>query len=469
MSEKKPIFGWLIFVACAIGMFALGLLAASISERRNETVQSRLQFMEPIAEFEADNAKWGESFPREYNSWELTKTDSGNTKYGGSGFRDYLAEDPRLVVMFAGFAFGKDYNQARGHYWAVHDVVNTKRVNETTAATCWTCKSPDVPRLMNKMGVANFYKGKFMPLKEEIKNPIGCADCHNNKTMALQISRPALKEAFQRMGKDITKVSHQEMRSLVCAQCHVTYYFKDKKTNYLVFPWDDGLGADDMDKYYERVGFSDWTHAISGTKMVKTRHPDYEIYSKGIHAYRGVSCADCHMPYKSEGGIKYTDHRIQSPLQNVANSCQVCHRWSEREIVSRVEAIQDKHKEMLSRATDAISRAHLEIADAAKLGATDAELEKPRHTLRRAQFFWDYVASNNGMGFHAPQETARVLSKALDLAMECRLAVNAIRAKHGVLEPLAMPDISTKEKALNLAKPYIDAAKAKEKATAPKP
>lgn len=463
MSEKRPLVGWLIFVTSAALAFALGLLAASISERRAESVPARLQFMEPIPPFEADNAKWGVSFPREYDSWELTKTDNGNTKYGGSGFRDYLAEDPRLVVMFAGFGFGKDYNQARGHYWAVHDVVNTKRVNATTPATCWTCKSPDVPRLMSKMGVANFYKGKFLPLKGEIKNPIGCADCHNNKTMALQVSRPALKEAFQRMGKDISKVSHQEMRSLVCAQCHATYYFKDKQTNYLVFPWDDGLGADDMDRYYERVGFSDWTHAISGTRMVKTRHPDYEIYTKGIHAYRGVSCADCHMPYKSEGGIKYTDHQIRSPLQNVANSCQVCHRWSEEEIVSRVTAIQDKHHEMLSRTTDAIARAHLEIADAARLGASDAELERPRHTLRRAQFFWDYVASNNGMGFHAPQETARVLSKALDLAMECRLAVNLLRARRGVLEPLAMPDLSTKEKALAFVKPYLEAAKAKEK------
>jgi len=125
----------------------------------------------------------------------------------------------------------------------------------------------------------------------------------------LKISRPALVEAFERQGKKMEDFSRQEMRSLVCAQCHVEYYFK-KESNYLTFPWDKGFSADDMEKYYDEIEFTDWTHKLSKAPMLKAQHPDYELFMTGIHAIRGVSCSDCHMPYKSEGGVKYTDHHI---------------------------------------------------------------------------------------------------------------------------------------------------------------
>jgi nitrite reductase (cytochrome c-552) len=455
--------GWFIFFGCAIGVLLLGLLATSITERRAEKKTATLQIIQPISEWESDNSKWGVNFPREYGSWESTKQMDENTKYGGSGKRDYLADDPRLVVMWAGYVFSKEYGAPRGHHHAIKDVTGTKRVSAATRASCWTCKSPDVPRMMNKLGgPANFYKESFDHFRPEIKNPIGCADCHNPKTMALQISRPALIEAFQRQGKDITKVSRQEMRSLVCAQCHVSYYFKDKVSSYLTFPWDDGLRADDFEKYFfETVKPNpDFVNAISGTPIFKTRHPDYEVFSQGVHAFRNVSCADCHMPYKAEGGIKYTDHQVRSPLYNMANSCQVCHRWSEKEIRDRVTSMQDKNREMLDQAADSIYPAHIEIGEAMKLGATDAELAKPRELLSKAQLWWDYVASNNGMGFHAPQECARVLGRAIYLGNQSRMETQRVLAKRGVINPVTMPDISTFEKAAAYTKPYADAQKA---------
>ncbi len=459
MTEKRHM-GWFVFFGSALGVLGLGLLASSITERRQERVISQVQFKKPIGEWESDNSVWGVSFPREYNSWELTKQDSAYTKYGGSGFRDYLKDHPSLVVMWAGYGFAKEYNAPRGHYHAVEDVTDTHRRNEKTPATCWTCKSPDVPRLMAKEGPANFYKHKFDDYIGEVKNTIGCGDCHNNETMALQISRPALKEAFERMGKDITKVSHQEMRSLVCAQCHVEYYFKGKKENYLTFPWDQGLKVEDMEKYYSTAGHVDWVHAISGAKMIKMQHPDYEVYKQGIHAYRGVSCADCHMPYKAEGGIKFTDHQVRSPLENIENSCQVCHRWSEKDLRSRVEGMQDNHLQMLKNAEQVITELHLEIGDAMKLGATDAELDSARKMVSLAQMYWDYVAANNGMGFHAPQECARILNKAFKIASEGRTEIQRLRAKKGQLEQVVYPDISTKELAQAFIKPYVDAQKA---------
>ena len=182
----------------------------------------------------------------------------------------------------------------------------------------------------------------------EIVNPIGCSDCHDPETMNLHISRPALIEAFQRQGKDITKATPQEMRSLVCAQCHVEYYFKgDGK--YLTFPWDKGFTVEDMEAYYDEAGFYDYIHKLSRTPILKAQHPDYEICQMGIHGQRGVSCADCHMPYKSEGGVKFSDHHIQSPLAMIDRTCQVCHRESEETLRNNVYERQRKANEICNR------------------------------------------------------------------------------------------------------------------------
>lgn len=451
--------GWLVVLGSALGVFALGLLATSITERRNESQVNAVRFKTELAQWESNNAKWGESFPREYASWKRGEQTGTLTEYGGNKNRDYLSEAPRLVVMWAGYAFAKEYNTPRSHYYAVQDVRESERITVPQNATCWTCKSPDVPRLMARDGVAEFYKKPIDHYKDEVTNSIGCADCHNEKTMALQISRPALKEAFERQGKDISKASHQEMRSLVCAQCHVEYYFKGKTEKYVTFPWDDGMKAEEMEKYYERVGHSDWEHAISGAKMVKMQHPDYELYSQGIHAARGVSCSDCHMPYETEGGVKFTDHHVRSPLMNVDNSCQVCHRWSEDEIKDRVYGIQDKNREMLDRAENALTAFHLEIGETARRGATTEELSAARKAVSLAQMYWDYVAASNGMGFHAPQESARILAKSIDIAQEARIALARLRFEKGLTTALQLPDISTKEKAQAYIKPFVDALK----------
>jgi len=463
-GPRGALFGWAILIGSAVVFAVLGLLAGSVIERRAERSIARVQMVTPIDEWETDNAKWGVNFPREYNSWKQTENTEEATKYGGSAERDYLEANPRLVVLWAGTAYAKDFTQARGHFHAVEDVTRSPRVGEMTRGSCWTCKSPMVPRIMHDKGTAEFYAAKFSDFKSQIKDPIGCLDCHDPKTMALRISRPALKEAFSRQGRDITKASHQEMRSLVCAQCHVSYYFKDKKTSYLVFPWDEGFGPDEFDRYFEKTGFVEWVHPISGTPMTKMRHPDYELWRQGTHAFRGVSCADCHMPYKSEGGVKFTDHQVRSPLYNIANSCQVCHRWSESEVRERVVSIQDKTRELLDISETALVKAHITLGDAVKLGAADDELAEARTMLRRANTLWDYIATANGMGFHAPQEAARTLAKATNFAQESRIMAERIRARRGALGPLPMPDLSTKAKAAAYIKPFVDAQKARETA-----
>ncbi|MCH8033218.1 MAG: ammonia-forming cytochrome c nitrite reductase [Bacteroidetes bacterium] len=448
--KEKPGFAWLIFFATIVIVFLLGMLASSIIERKAERIYT-LQMIKPIEDWEPRNEVWGQNFPREYESYLKTLDTNFYSKHGGSGMIDYLEKYPELVVLWAGYAFSKDYNQGRGHGYAIEDLRNTLRTggNEESLmpATCWTCKSPDVPRVMKDMSPAKFYQGKWIDLGSEIINPIGCQDCHDNKTLDLIITRPALIEAFERQGKDINSFSRQEMRSLVCAQCHVEYYFKGKKEQYLTFPWDNGFSADEMEEYYDNINFVDWTHKLSRAPMLKAQHPDYELFKTGIHSKRGVSCADCHMPYKSEGGVKYTDHHIQSPLNNVANSCQVCHREEKETLFRDVYDRQDRIEELRRIAEKTIAAAHIEAKIAWDSNATQEQMNEILTLIRHAQWRWDWVAASNGLGFHSPVEALRVLGTAIQKGEEARRHLAVLLGKLGVNYPVELPDISTKEKA----------------------
>jgi len=448
ISQRKPWVNWVLFIATVIIVFIIGLLAASIVERRSEA-QLYFQMVSEIDQWEANNAAWGENFPRQYETYSMTSDTTFKSKHFGSVMIDYLDKYPELVVMWAGYAFSRDYNQGRGHYYSVSDVHNTLRTGVPQPATCWTCKSPDVPRMMNEIGVAEFYAGTWAELGPNIQNHIGCLDCHDPKTMNLRISRPALVEAFQRQGIDITKATRQEMRSLVCAQCHVEYYFK-QPGNYLTFPWDKGFSAEQMEAHLDSAGHVDWVHALSRAPMIKTQHPDYELYMTGIHAQRGVACADCHMPYKREGGIKFTNHHLRSPLANVSGSCQVCHRQSEEELIKNVYDHQTRVAELRRVCEKNLATVHIEAKAAWDAGATEAEMKEVLQLIRHAQWRWDWVAAANGMGIHSPSEALRVLGTSIQKANEARIILATIFHKYGHKYPVDLPDISTKAKAQEL-------------------
>lgn len=457
---------WVVFGGTLVATFLVGMLVMSIMERRWETKQPYL-VVKPVGEWEYRSKVFGENYPREYETFLKTSRRDTRTAHGGSYLHDYLEKDPRQVVLFAGYGFSKDYKQGRGHFYAVRDAGKTLRTTRADGsdtgmpATCWTCKSPQVPVLMNEHGIAGFYGRTFHELRATIKEPVGCLDCHDPKTMNLRISRPALREAFARQGKNIDKAGHQEMRALVCAQCHVEYYFANnpkpggsgptfgERGAYLVFPWDEGTGVEAMERYFAaRPQFYDWIHPVSGTRMIKMQHPDWEMYKTGIHAYREVSCADCHMPYRTEGGVKFTNHHIQSPLLDIASSCGVCHRWSEEDVRQRVTSIQDKHVALKLRAEDALVMAHFDVAACREAGADERELAPLRDMLWRAQLRWDYVSANNGAGFHSPQESARVLGTAIDLAHMVRVDAARLLASKGHSASPRYPDVSTQKNAL---------------------
>ncbi len=454
LISRRPAWGWVLFFSIMVVIFMIGMLAASITERRAEIASVFNNRRVEIAELEGRSDIWGINYPREYETWKRTADMDFTSKHMGNTFEDILESRPEMVVMWAGYAFAMDYNAPRGHMHALTDIRTTLRVGSPLTddhnmqpGTCWACKSSDVPRMMHELGIAEFYKGKWSDLGHEVVNPIGCADCHDHQTMTLNISRPGLIEAFERMGKDVNDATAQEMRSLACAQCHVEYYFKgDDK--YLTFPWDKGLTVEAMEEYFDEVGHVDWVHTLSRAPMLKAQHPDYEMFIMGPHAQRGLSCADCHMPYKVEGGIKYSDHQIMSPLKNISSTCQTCHRDSEENLRNYVYEYQDKALEIRDRVEQEITKAHVLAKSAWDNGATESTMTTALNLIRQAQWRWDFVVASHGATFHAPVESQRILAHSLDKAHQANNELQRVLFSLNVNPAtVAMPDISTKSKA----------------------
>jgi nitrite reductase (cytochrome c-552) len=374
-----------------------------------------------IEPMEPDASKWGENYPNQYSTLLLTKDNQEATKYGGSLEYSKLEKDPRLVELFAGYSFSKDYNEERGHLNSKTDVEATKRVNETTPGTCYSCKSSNNPRLWSEMGMEQFDKTHFSELTASIEYPIGCANCHEANTMRLVVTNPALEAALKAQGKDWHTFTRQEMRTVVCANCHVEYYFAGEG-KLLTFPWEGGTKIENIAEYYTTLGFKDWDHADSGAPMIKMQHPEYELFTADSTHYKaGVACADCHMPYTRDGAAKFSTHDVRSPLLNAETACGACHIDVEY-VTARVGVIQDQVHETLIATEDAIVAAIQTIqAAAASQGVDEAKLAEARELHRQAQLRWDFIAAENSMGFHNPEEALRILAASTDLARQAQL------------------------------------------------
>lgn len=449
----------LLLAGSAVAIAAMALLASNINEREAERIA--LNATPAVdAQVQSKSEEWAKYYPRQYSSWKKTK-DSDHIE-------DLLKKKPQLPVLWAGYGFAKDYNAPRGHYYAIQDNVNSLRTGAPKdgktgpmPTACWTCKATDVPRLMEEDGELEYFTGKWARYGAEVVNSVGCADCHDNKTAELKVRRKYVNRGLEAAGLPTFEEStHQEKRSLVCAQCHSEYYFKatkytakdgsEKVAKVVTFPWAEGLSAENMEKYYDDRNFKDWTHKISKTPMLKAQHPGYEIAMTGIHYQKGVSCADCHMPYTQEGSVKYSDHQVQSPLETMDRSCMGCHRESETKLKGIVHKKFERKEFLMEIAMDNLAKAHLETAKAMELGATDEELKDIRMDIRHGQWRWDYSIASHGSFFHAPEETLRLLASANELAQQARLKLVKVLAKKGAVDFIA-PDFSDKEKAQKLA------------------
>ncbi len=453
MTEKKASTARTILVTAAIAAFAavgVTALLVNIMEHKQEARNPFFRVVELTDDTE-DPAVWGKNFPVQFDSYKRT-VDMVRTKFGGSEAfprtptekdprtqvtTSKIEDDPRLKRMWAGYAFAVDFREERGHAYMLDDQTFTERQQVVKQpGTCMNCHASTYVT-MKTLGEGDVEKGfermnqmSYLEVRNLVKHPVACIDCHDSQSMALRITRPAFVEGIRAYKSsqgvaayDVnTQATRQEMRTYVCAQCHVEYYFKGAEKR-LTFPWHKGLKADQVLEYYDEVGFKDWTHAETGSSNLKAQHPEFETYSQGIHARSGVACADCHMPYTKVGAMKVSDHHVRSPLLNINKACQTCHRWPEEELKARVETIQTRHTEMRDLAMDALVSLIDDLKAAKEAGKSDDEMAVARNFQRRASFLLDFAEAENSSGFHAPQEGARILAQSIDASRKGQLAI----------------------------------------------
>jgi nitrite reductase (cytochrome c-552) len=436
-------------VAAVAAAAGVGLLV-NIFEKKVEARNPFYRVVELTDDVE-DPAIWGKNFPMQYDGYKRT-VDQVRTRFGGSEAvphtptnvdprsvvaQSRLEEDPRLRTMWAGYAFSKDFREERGHAYMLIDQIYTERQQVVKQpGTCIHCHaSVYVPYQKAGNGdlMAGFEKVNQMPYTEARKlvtHPVGCIDCHDPSTMALRVTRPGFLEGMKvwkasqgQPDYDVNRdATRQEMRSFVCGQCHVEYYFKGPEKR-LTYPWAKGIQVENILAYYDEQKFKDWTHADSGAAVLKAQHPEFEMWNQGIHARSGVACADCHMPYERVGAQKISDHHVRSPLLNINHACQTCHHWPEEELRSRAEAIQGRTFALRNRAMDALVALVADHQAARAAGRTDADLALARDLQRKAQFRLDFVEAENSSGFHAPQEAERILAESVDLSRQGQIAL----------------------------------------------
>lgn len=450
MKKTLALYAFLI-VATAAATAGVMALLMSVHERKTEAKTPFFKLVD-LDESTVDPAIWGRNFPREYDGY-LRTSDTNRTRYGGSEAFSKLDEQPALRRIFNGYAFGVDYREERGHAHSLEDQKLTERTHKfKQPGACLQCHAGGMKQVYEAAGggslMAGFEAVCAMPLTQawtHVQFPIACTDCHDPKTLHLRVTRPGFLNGIAAFAKTDqpcpqlpsiarwreggrsgnydpnTMASEQEMRSMVCGQCHVEYYFKgDGKL--LTYPWHKGLKMEDAEAYYDEVGHVDWTHAETGAKVLKAQHPEFELWGQGIHARSGVACADCHMPYKREGAMKVSDHHIRSPLLNIERACLTCHHFPAEEMKARVEATQDRTKKLMEQGQLALV-ALIDDLKAATNSMPQVTLDQARALQRKAQWRLDYVNAENSMGFHAPQESARIIAEAIDLARQGQLAL----------------------------------------------
>ena len=449
-----------LIIVVAIASIAIVALLVNISERKSEERNPYVRLVE-VTEDTTDPEVWGKNWPKQYDSYKRTAL-ATRTRFGGHGGSEAMPEekidrDPWLKRMFLGYAFSIDYRDRRGHAYMLSDQEDTKRHNVSQSGSCMHCHASIMPVYrelgdgdalvgMNKTHAMSYQELNKMVHDMGHGHSVSCVDCHDPDSMQLRVTRPAFIVGLQRLAESDAPVpaipsidiwrqgsrsqpydpnldaTRTEMRSFACGQCHVEYYCSSAMP--LTFPWSNGLKMEDLEKEWDETVFPngkrffDYKHKESGAEILKAQHPEFELWSQGIHARSGVACADCHMPYMRDGASKVSDHWVRSPLLNVNRACQTCHHFSEEEILARVDSIQEKNFDLLQRGGAALMDL-LDAVKAAKASGATAEQLKPALELqRKAQWRLDYIAAENSMGFHAPQEAARILAEAADYARQ---------------------------------------------------
>lgn len=387
---RKGIFG-LIFLLTLYGLFLWGCQANSAA----------------IPAGEPDPAVWGEVYTDQYATY-LKNSQMSSTLYRGSEPVDYLEMFPQLKIIYEGMGFSQEYFRSRGHVYALEDVKHIARAKP--GGTCMSCKSSNVPGLLEKYG-AEFYSMPFEDIALESDYPVACLDCHNPSNMERRISRPFLTQALDKTANPPAKTSAQD---LVCAQCHVEYYF-DQETLEVVLPWEKGLKLHQVEEYFDEMDYADWVHPRAGTPLIKIQHPEYQFYLGSVHDSIGLTCVGCHMPtVKGESGQEIPSHWWTSPLNHMEESCSSCHQDLPG-IRARCEGIQEETTDSMEAVMDKLVDIIEGLAVLAEQGESQ-ELEKIRGLHRKAHIRFDWVFVENSWGFHHSKEARELLDEAHEYA-----------------------------------------------------
>jgi nitrite reductase (cytochrome c-552) len=479
-------------VVTALVTFGVVALLVSIFERREEARTPFVRVVE-VDETTTDASVWAKNWPRQHDSYVRT-VDVTHTRYGGSSAmpEQKLDTNPWLRRLYAGYAFSIDYRERRGHAYMLADQMATERVKQKPQpGACLHCHASIVPTWRRvgleavgapadaaALGAAfdwdavlrGFEKLSTVPYAEALAelertpdgsaepsaHPVSCVDCHDPESMELRVTRPGFVRGIAALAASDEALPHlpsierwragsradaydpnreasrQEMRSFVCAQCHVEYYCGPKET--LFFPWGKGLAVEKIEATFDEhqfpdgSAFHDYVHGETGAPVYKAQHPEFELWSRGIHARSGVACADCHMPYEREGAMKVSSHWVRSPLLNVNDSCQTCHNVAEAELLDKVQAIQDRTHDLLQRAAVAMTDMLDAIREAQAAGVPAEALAPVLELQKKSQWRLDFVSSENSMGFHADQEAARILAESIDFSRQAQAQAIRLRA-----------------------------------------
>ncbi len=459
MNKNKKLF---LRMICLI--FVLGIVGCDDTETSLKTPI----FETGLASNVMENAPLAEKFPLHYDSYLKNNEHSIMTEYKGSVHyrkndnvnplpKGYKHAQPYLKNLWLGYPFMYEYNEARGHTFALEDVAYIDRINRYKVdgkgdlpGTCWNCKTPMVEEFIEEYG-DDFWKMDANFFRDKLQSPeqsVSCATCHNTSNMALELYSVPLKEQLAMNGQEFEQLSRNEQRSLACAQCHVEYYFTHPSNGVAakpVFPWANGYDPEDMYEYYKSHGpnngqFADFVHAASGVPIIKAQHPEYETWINGVHGAAGVSCADCHMPYEKIEGKKISSHWWTSPLKDPnLSACRQCHTdKTATYLKARVEDTQKKTFDQLLKAQEESVRAHEAVRLARNYtGIRNADYEnllaQAIELTRKGQFFWDYISAENSVGFHNPTKALNTLMSSYEYSSKA-VQLAALATNGGILE-----------------------------------
>lgn len=355
-------------------------------------------------------SEWEDDHPEIYASYQ-ENSEMVETTYGGSVPIDYLEKYPYLKILYEGNGFSIDYQRARGHIYALEDVIHIERPKP--GASCLSCKTSGFLELLDEHGIeANAMD--FDEVDKSAMETISCYDCHRNEPGVVNITREHLNAALEGIGGEFSN------GDLVCAQCHVEYHL-DPETKEVVMPSVNGLDPESMMAFFDETGYSDWVHPSAGTELLKVQHPEWETYQGSVHNRMGVTCVACHMPEKeTESGESLKSHHWTSPLKSgIEASCLGCHQDDTADSLKlRVENLQGEVEEKMNETALLIVDLIDALKNAESNGVSEADITEARKLHRAAQWYWDFVFVENSEGFHNNALSHKLLDDARSLTEE---------------------------------------------------